>query len=416
MNPDFLQVVEAYSKIIKVDVSDYVSQPVKLNLPFVPQTIMEPLINTCADIFLNEPPILELKGRAIIVGDLHGHILDLFRIMKTYGMPPKQNYIFLGNLVNYGEFSTETVTFIFALKVVYPEHIFVIRGQHEFAMSCKKYGLSGDLLGYYGTNYLETTFLRAFACLPIAAVLNKKICMLHGGFGPNTKSLITITDINRPLYEYDQEPAYSVFWSEHNPAIMNFRPNQKKNGFQFGPKAVYEFLDSQNLDVLVRSNEFVEQGYSIGCKGKLITLISASNFCGQVPNMAGFLVAKKDGTYEPVAFPPIDYVKRASAVHPSHGISAIIPIRLSMKININLSKTSRVESKLPSLAEPREVSFSKTGRDKKLSRYIPKRKSFSKRVIYDHKISMQAMREVTKTEKKLGMSPKTPLKKSRLYG
>lgn len=105
------------------DVEEYESERSKLVFPILPIALLSELCDFASKIFAEEPMVVNLEGDFIIVGDLHGHILDLFRILRRFGHPPKQSYIFLGDLVDRGEFSTETVVLIYLMKCLYPENI-----------------------------------------------------------------------------------------------------------------------------------------------------------------------------------------------------------------------------------------------------------------------------------------------------
>lgn len=93
------------------------------------------LISICekvSELFKKEPIVLNLKGDCVVVGDLHGHILDLYRIFTVFDLPPRTTYLFLGDIIDRGGFSIESITLLFVLKLLYPSNIFIIRGNHEF--------------------------------------------------------------------------------------------------------------------------------------------------------------------------------------------------------------------------------------------------------------------------------------------
>jgi hypothetical protein len=79
-----------------------------------------------------ESNLIDLTGDFLIVGDLHGHILDFLRILITFGMSPTRRHIFLGDLVHRGDFSIHQCLSVFLLKCVSPRDVSIIRGNHEF--------------------------------------------------------------------------------------------------------------------------------------------------------------------------------------------------------------------------------------------------------------------------------------------
>ena len=85
------------------------------------------------DVFLNQPTLIELSPPVKIVGDVHGQYSDLIRLFEMCGFPPSANYLFLGDYVDRGKQSLETILLLLCYKVKYPENFFLLRGNHECA-------------------------------------------------------------------------------------------------------------------------------------------------------------------------------------------------------------------------------------------------------------------------------------------
>lgn len=100
---------------------------------FIPMRLSDimMLCERARTVFQSQPVLLELDAPVNLCGDIHGQYHDLLKIFGTGGYPPAVNYLFLGDYVDRGRQSLETICLLFALKVQHPENIFLLRGNHE---------------------------------------------------------------------------------------------------------------------------------------------------------------------------------------------------------------------------------------------------------------------------------------------
>ena len=155
------------------------------------------------DIFAAQPMLLELEapikvaGTSSSPGDIHGQYYDLLRLLDHGGFPPTANYLFLGDYVDRGKQSLETICLLLAYKIKYPENFFLLRGNHESASINRIYGFYDECKRRYSVK-LWKTFTDCFNCLPVAALIDDRILCMHGGLSPDLTSLEQIKAIIRP--------------------------------------------------------------------------------------------------------------------------------------------------------------------------------------------------------------------------
>lgn len=116
------------SRLLEVGYSGKISKSVCLK-----NTEITALCMAARDVFLAQPTLVELSPPVKIVGDVHGQYSDLIRLFEMCGFPPSSNYLFLGDYVDRGKQSLETILLLLCYKVKYPENFFLLRGNHEAA-------------------------------------------------------------------------------------------------------------------------------------------------------------------------------------------------------------------------------------------------------------------------------------------
>lgn len=147
-------------------------------------------------------------------GDVHGQFHDLMELFRIGGKSPDTNYLFMGDYVDRGYYSVETVTLLVALKVRYRERITILRGNHESRQITQVYGFYDECLRKYGNANVWKYFTDLFDYLPLTALVDGQIFCLHGGLSPSIDSLDHIRALDR-LQEVPHEgPMCDLLWSD----------------------------------------------------------------------------------------------------------------------------------------------------------------------------------------------------------
>ncbi|MEQ2196489.1 Serine/threonine-protein phosphatase PP1-beta catalytic subunit, partial [Xenoophorus captivus] len=205
------------------------------------------------EIFLSQPILLELEAPLKICGDIHGQYTDLLRLFEYGGFPPEANYLFLGDYVDRGKQSLETICLLLAYKIKYPENFFLLRGNHECASINRIYGFYDECKRRFNIK-LWKTFTDCFNCLPIAAIVDEKIFCCHGGLSPDLQSMEQIRRIMRPTDVPDTGLLCDLLWSDPDKDVQGWGENDRGVSFTFGADVVSKFLNRHDLDLICVTN------------------------------------------------------------------------------------------------------------------------------------------------------------------
>lgn len=240
------------------------------------------------EIIAAEPTLLEIEGPLIICGDIHGQFRDLLRILERCGKPPAVRYLFLGDYVDRGSHSMETTLLLFAFKILYPDRIFLLRGNHEIAYINRLYGFFDECKRRYSVG-LWRLFCDCFDYLPLAAVISKRIICMHGGLSPELNTLEDIRRVVRPVMVPDDGLLCDLLWSDPEHQDHPWLMSPRGVSFTFNETAVEHFLRHNNLDLICRAHQVQEHGYEFFANRQLVTVFSAPNYCNQFDNQGAVM-------------------------------------------------------------------------------------------------------------------------------
>ena len=230
------------------------------------------------EVFLTQPALLELEAPVKVVGDVHGQYTDLIRMFEMCGFPPTANYLFLGDYVDRGKQSLETILLLLCYKLKFPQNFFLLRGNHECANVTRVYGFYDECKRRCNVKIWKT-FVDCFNTLPIAAIVASKIFCVHGGLSPNLSHMDDIRQIARPTDVPDYGLLNDLLWSDPASMDSDWEANERGVSYCFSRRVISEFLATHDFDLVCRAHMVVEDGYEFFEGRVLVTVFSAPNVC-----------------------------------------------------------------------------------------------------------------------------------------
>lgn len=240
------------------------------------------------DVFMSQPNLLELEAPIKICGDIHGQFSDLLRLFECGGFPPESNYLFLGDYVDRGSQSIESICLLLAYKIKHPLNFFLLRGNHESAIINRIYGFYDECKKRYSIK-LWKVFGDCFNCLPAAALIDDKIFCMHGGLSPELANFDQIRKLTRPCEVPEVGLLCDLLWSDPDKTVNGWEENERGVSYIFGEEVVSLFLKKHDIDLVCRAHQVVEEGYEFFAKRQLVTVFSAPNYCGEFDNSAALM-------------------------------------------------------------------------------------------------------------------------------
>jgi len=224
----------------------------------------------------------------IVIGDLHGDIFSLWQIFiaqKLYDLVNRK-LIFLGDYIDRGTYQLSTLYLPLLLKKIYPNNVFLLKGNHEnFTLDengMYKANVSGDndLFINFWKNYLSQycidNIVSLLNDLPILIQFNEKIGIVHGGL-PRPTNGDRYDEINS-LYDLDtEERNYEMIWN---------RPVDKEIAVMITGDSDFEtslphfnnFIERLGWKFMIRGHCVDLKGYKLFYDNRMATIFSSGSF------------------------------------------------------------------------------------------------------------------------------------------
>lgn len=258
---------------------------------------IQKICDLASELLIQEENVISVPAPVTVCGDIHGQIYDLFELLKIGGLPPHTNYLFMGDYVDRGYHSVETVTYLLCLKIKHPSRIWLLRGNHESRQITQVYGFYDECIRKFGTPVIWRMFTDLFDILPIAAVVNNSTFCCHGGLSPSFDTIDQLQEIDRRVEVPHEGIMCDLLWSDPD-EMQGWGQSPRGAGFTFGADITEGFCKRNGLNMICRAHQLVNEGFNWNHDKSCVTIFSAPNYCYRCGNLASLMEMDEKGTHD----------------------------------------------------------------------------------------------------------------------
>ncbi|KAJ7495964.1 Metallo-dependent phosphatase-like protein [Mycena galericulata] len=239
------------------------------------EALLREICTKTKEVLMRESNVVHVSAPVTVVGDIHGQFYDLIEIFRIGGYAPNTNYLFLGDYVDRGLFSVETISLLTCLKLRYPDRVQLIRGNHESRAVTQNYGFYTECIRKYGSSHAWTYFTDMFDFLTLSVVIDDRVFCVHGGLSPSIHSIDQIKVLDRFREIPPDGPIADLVWSDPDPEKEDFAISPRGAGYTFGSGVVHKFLEINKMSHILRAHQLCMEGYTSLFDRHLSTVWSA---------------------------------------------------------------------------------------------------------------------------------------------
>ena len=260
-------------------------------------------------LFREETIILELKQKyphekVIVIGDLHGDLKSLMRLVEIIKPENPKYVIFLGDIVDRGLYQLECLILVLALKIKDSNKFYLLRGNHETLEVNKNYGFFQDFLKRFKDPKKFNQVEAIYNALPYCVLVNESILCLHGGIPEDINAINRLrgtktSEINW-TFENTAKSLLQIMWNDPKPNLKGFTESFRGKDIKFFGKDVFtDFMRENKLDYLIRAHERFPEGYKWFFNKRLLSIFSSANYRGTVPIITASYAIIRNKTVTP---------------------------------------------------------------------------------------------------------------------
>ena len=289
--------------IDKIFLNDIIANPYKISkLEF--RSISQ-ILRQAVDILNEETLLLDLNvddidSEIFIIGDIHGNMKSLLRLIEIIEQANPKYVIFLGDIVDRGIKQLECLILILALKIRYPNKYYLLKGNHETLEMNQYYGFYQEFMSKFNDQKRFDEILAVYNALPFCALINKSILCLHGGIPEDIEILRKLRGLKPKdvalVFKSIAKSLMQIMWNDPKSGLKGFSESFRGPGIKFFEEDVFDsFMKEYNLKYLIRSHEIFPEGYRWFFKKRLLSIFSSANYRGKfAPNPASYAIIKKN--------------------------------------------------------------------------------------------------------------------------
>ncbi|CAI2375729.1 unnamed protein product [Moneuplotes crassus] len=269
----------------------------------LPEDDIRFLCNKAKEIFSEEENIVNVPAPVTICGDVHGQFQDLVELFRIGGDLPETNYLFMGDYIDRGYYSVETISLLLAFKIRYKDRITILRGNHECKQVSQVYGFYDECIRKYQNPNVWKMFCDVFDYMPLTALVEDQIFCTHGGLSPSIDTLDQIKSLDRIQETPHEGPMTDLLWSDPDDRC-GWGISIRGAGYHFGQDISEQWNHANGLKLTARAHQLVMNGYTWTHDRNIVTIFSAPNYCYRCGNDAAIMEINEHLRYSFLQFEP----------------------------------------------------------------------------------------------------------------
>ncbi|MFX1409211.1 MAG: metallophosphoesterase [Promethearchaeota archaeon] len=263
------------------------------------------ILSKAKDIFKEENLLLEFniddrEENVYVIGDIHGNLDSLLTLIDIMKKSNPKLIIFLGDIVDRGIRQLECLIVILAFKILNPNRVFLLKGNHETLEMNQYYGFFQEFIQRFNDQNKFKEILEIYYILPFCATINSKTLCLHGGIPEDIEILKKLKGLKpqdiHSVFKSISDGLYQIIWNDPKEGLKGFVDSFRGPGIKFFGEDVFNsFMEANNLKYLIRAHECFPEGYRWFFNNHLLSIFSSANYRGfYAPNPASYAIVRND--------------------------------------------------------------------------------------------------------------------------